>query len=269
MLPRASQTTAVMAVKMASEQSTPDAAGSSRRSLEDVERLFRDWYGQDVLTVDEAVERVSRAIYGEEWIPKLTEKEKWLAKGGYKERESAELRILNPEIRQASGKSIEDAREKNGWYSEQRERAFRWLRAKKVVAPGGASGLSLVERAFFEFVFFCDFGEGQTAPAVLSPSEVCPEENAEGGARPASSTPTSAEKPKNPGGRPLTYNWPALVPVLTEHVRQFGTFSTKTKLVSWCRDQMSRQGSPDNKTISHAIKKHGLDKIGYRENREN
>jgi hypothetical protein len=74
-------------------------------------------------------------------------------------------------------------------------------------------------------------------------------------------------KPKNTGGRPPIYDWPPLVPLLKEHVRQKGKFSLQTELIEWCCDNVFSEESPADKTVREAIKKYKLDEIGLRGNR--
>jgi hypothetical protein len=140
---------------------------------EELERLYRALYGEewDRITIREAVERVSRAKYRDEFIPELTRKEKWLA--SYKKHEPSSYRILNPEIMQPSQRSIEEARQKQGWRCAQGTWALKWLRSKGLLPEyHNGSPSTFIDRLAFDAAFLCEFGSEHTPPGEQSADSV-------------------------------------------------------------------------------------------------
>src|SRR6266849_8911859 len=78
------------------------------------------------------------------------------------------------------------------------------------------------------------------------------------------------------GGRPVVYDWLALIEPLKSYVSENGKFDTLAALVNWCVDHVTvragarrpRGDGPDPKSVKAAISKHGLDEIALRSSEE-
>jgi hypothetical protein len=77
-------------------------------------------------------------------------------------------------------------------------------------------------------------------------------------------------KPRGSPGRPPSYDWPGIVPMLRQYVKAHGYFEAKADLIKWLHDEVKVRPAArapkgeglDRKTITNAIRRHGLEKIG-------
>jgi hypothetical protein len=110
-----------------------------------------------IIFFHEAVEIISWALYPEEWIPKLTRRDNWLATYNEKKYATPGIRVLNPETFAPAPESIKQACEKRGFFSEQRTEAIRWLRKRELLPPGQVSPDTFVIEAWFREAFEREF----------------------------------------------------------------------------------------------------------------